>query len=456
MAWVLLLASCAFGQLAGTVRDSVSKLPVAGVKIHLGKQTAESTATGEFQIDDLKPGKYKLYFNRDGYENGNAPVEVTADAVRVTLDIKPLGEMEGAIRGEDGKPLEGIGVYLGGLRYTTDKDGRYDVQAIPGGKYSLTLRVPYELRRQTMIRDKVRGETFGYVDQKLPTPVTIASGAHVTNFDIDLRRGRLVDVKGKVVDALAATEVELDSAKGLPEAGYGKRRLDPQAGFRFDLLEPGDYTVVVHRNQEGDDLPYLAPVHLGDAGLQDLEVVLPPFARIEGTVRTPHADLAWAGTLRVMLGRAGYDTEVRVGPEGRFALHAIPPGEWNLVIDTKLTHRADDVARRMYVIAPVASLRVTESGNPPLELLLTDVPGKITGTVAEPGVVILMQVSGTLSTMQTVQVAPDGSFSAEVGPGEYTVAFANSTPCALMPERVAVQSGASVSVHLKLCAASGQ
>ena len=70
LALLLAVASCAFGQLAGTVCDSVSKLPVAGVRIHLGQTTVESTAIGEFAVADLKPGKYVLFFNKDGYEDG--------------------------------------------------------------------------------------------------------------------------------------------------------------------------------------------------------------------------------------------------------------------------------------------------------------------------------------------------------------------------------------------------
>ncbi|MDR3700575.1 MAG: carboxypeptidase-like regulatory domain-containing protein [Candidatus Sulfopaludibacter sp.] len=66
------------------------------------------------------------------------------------------------IRGEDGNPLEGVALYVGGHRYTTGKDGRYGAPDIPGGTYALTIRVPYELRRKTMLHDEKRGEAFGY------------------------------------------------------------------------------------------------------------------------------------------------------------------------------------------------------------------------------------------------------------------------------------------------------
>ena len=314
-----------------------------------------------------------------------------------------------------------------------------------------TFRLPYELRRRTAVHDEKSGETFGYGNTVATgLPLTIEPGAHLTNVDVSLRRTRLVEMKGKLVDGPADTEVELDSANGLPDGTYGKRKLDEHSGFHFELLEPGNYTLVTHRNLAGDDLPYLAPIHLGEAGVQDLEVVLPPFARIEGTVRTARADVKWEGTVRVTLGRLGYDTEVRVGPEGRFALNAIPPGEWNLAADANLVE-----APKMYVIGLPNKLHVTESGNPPLEIMLTDETGTITGTVEDPGPVLVTVApdGGGVSTWRMAMSKANGSFTVEVAPGEYRVAAAGGKECALRFEKVTVPSGGSVSVHLKACAA---
>ena len=392
-------------------------------------------------------------------------MEVTPDGDAVTLEIKPWAELSGVIRGEDGNPLEGVGLYVGGHRYTTDKDGRYDAPDIPGGTYTLTVRVPYELRRKTVLRDEKRGETFGYpntlfypgeLNRKLAAAVTLAPGAHMTNFDIDLRRGPLVQMKGRILDAPANAEVELDSPNGLPEGPYGKQALDRLGGFHFELLEPGDYTVVVHRNRPGDDLPYFAPVHLGEAGLRDLEVVLPPFAHIEGVVRTLRSDLQWQGTLRVTLDRQGYDTEVRAAPDGRFAIGAVPPGAWNLHVDTSLVYRADDPKQRLYLAAaPPETLRVTEGGNLPLEFTLTDDTAHINGTVDEPGIVTVTHLGDGLSSSRVAVPRPDGSFNLTVEPGAYHVSLSGSARCASMGENVNVESGGSASVHLKACGAAG-
>jgi len=199
---LFLFSWCTFGQLTGTVRDSLSKLPLAHARIHAARQTVESNDTGEFHVEGVAPGKYLVFFHADGYEDGHAAIEVSSDGARLTLEMKPLAELAGVVRDEDGKLLESVIVSVGRQRYTTGKDGRFDAPAIPSGTYTIALRLPYGLRRQTLLRDEARGETFGYANlTELPSPVTLSPGARMMNFDIDLRRGPLVELKGKLVDA---------------------------------------------------------------------------------------------------------------------------------------------------------------------------------------------------------------------------------------------------------------
>ncbi len=458
-----LFAACAYGQIAGTVRDAASGLPVAGVKLVMigpNARQAQTGALGEFELDPAPPGKYVILFRRDGYENGSSQVEMKPDAPPLTLKIRPFAELEGVVRDEDGKPLEGVRVYVGGLRDTTDRAGRFHAQDIAAGSYPVALRLPSALRRSTALRDARRRETFGYgytlyypgvSDARLAAPVTLAPGAHVTGFEIRLRRSRLVDLQGKLVDAPEGAEVELDSRNGLPEGAYDRRAVASDGGFRFELLEPGEYTLVVHRNRPGDDLPYLAPVHLGEAGVEDLEVELPPFARLEGTVSPERAGLKWEGVLRVILGRLGYETEVRVPPDGRFALQAVPPGEWNLTIETNLAYAAGDSSRKIYVSPlPAQTLLVAEGGNPPLDLTLTDAGGRITGTAEDPGLVTAAQVGGA-GALRIALPGADGSFAFDVAPGEYRLSMVTGSGCAEAGETVTVASGGTVNVRLKAC-----
>jgi hypothetical protein len=453
----LLLPAVVLAQISGTVRDAVTKLPVAGVTIALrgaANRTAQSDDTGRFFCKDAPPGKYMATYSKKGYDSGNASFEIKAAGDPLTLELRPWAEVEGTVLDEDGRPLEGIPVYVGGLRDTTGKDGRYHARDITGGQYTLTFQVPYEVRRRTRVRDPKNGETFGYAnthfypgiaDRRLSSPLTVFPGSRMANVDARLRRVRLVEMKGRVSGALPETEIELDSGSDRPDETFARRKLDADGGFHFDLLAARDYNVVIYRNRPGDDLPYMTTVTLGQAGAQDLHLVLPAFVRLEGVVRTAPNEIHWDGPLRITVGRAGYRTEVRVNSEG-FALEAIPPGDWNVMLEDNLVRRADDAKRRLYATGFRSQmLHVTESGNPPLEITLTDQTGWIRGIADTVGIVFLKPAGDPFTFARIAPVAKDGSFAFEVPPGEYQVT------CNKESVAVTVQSGATAAVHLRSC-----
>lgn len=450
-------------QLTGTVRDAVTKLPVDGVKVEITAARGRSTtsnANGAFVLDGIETGKYRVQFSRQGYDTESTTVEAKDDADPVIFDMKPRAQVSGQILDEDGKPLEGVLVYIGGLRDTTGKDGRYHATEITGGSYTLMFRLPYELRRETAVHDEKRGETFGYAntlyypgiaDGSLAAPMTIAPGARLMNLDVRLRRERLVEIRGRVVDANPETAVELDSGNGRPDETFGRRKLDAKGGFHFDLLTPREYTLVVYRNRTGDDLPYLTTVAVGEAGRQDVEVVQPEFVTIEGVVRTVRDDLHWEGTLRVRLGRLDHNLEDRVGPEGRFTFDAVPPGEWNLTTEPNLVHPVGDPKGKLYVAPRPGKLRVTESGNAPLEIVLSDVVGHITGTSEGRTPVWAMRVGGGSGELHMGLTGQDGRFTLDLPPGEYRIAPACSLIDRQQAATVVVREGQNTAVHVKGC-----
>jgi hypothetical protein len=453
-ALALLLPFLASAQISGSVRDSVTKLPIAGVTVAIRgatHATALSDDTGRFRCEDAPPGKYMALYSKKGYDQGSASFEIKAADNPLTLELRPWSELEGTVLDEDGRPLEGIPVYIGGLRDTTGKDGRYHARDITAGQYTLSFQVPYELRRRMLARDPKTGETFGYAtthfypgiaDPRLGSPITILPGSHMTNVDARLRRARLVEMKGRVVGALPETEIELDSRSDRPDETFARRRLDADGGFHFDLLAARDYNVAIFRNRPGDDLPYLTTVTLGQAGAQDLHLVLPGFVRLEGVVRTMPSDIRWDGPLRITLNRFGYRTEARVSSQSAFTLDAIPPGEWNLTLDDNLVHRADDPKHKLFATGIRGqSLRVTESGNPPLEITLSDRTGWIRGISDTVGMVLL----NAGNWIRMAPVDKTGAFAFEVPPGEYTVT------CGKQSLAVTVQSATTALVHLRSC-----
>jgi hypothetical protein len=178
-------------------------------------------------------------------------------------------------------------------------------------------------------------------------------------------------------------------------------------------------------------------------------VVLPPFADLDGTIRTLQPEVKWEGPVRVVLSRFGFNTEARTDTSGHFLLHAVPPGEWNLEMDAALARLTAEPSRSLYLRPiPLASLIVTESGNAPLDFTLSDHGAKVTGKVEEPGLVSVMSTG--FGRSRAAMPTANGLFSVDVAPGEYRITQSGAA-CARSAQIVSVEGGTTTYVLLKAC-----
>src|SRR6185369_2873303 len=121
-------------------------------------------------------------------------------------------------------------------------------------------------------------------------------------------------------------------------------------------------------------MPFVVPIQVGNAGLSDLNLPVPPFQTIHGTVKLPDPQATWTGSLSVILlgMQAGsHAKSVPIAADGSFALERVPPGQWRLDWrDNDL--RLPPSGRKLHVAAARfgtvdvlwAPTPVTESGNP--------------------------------------------------------------------------------------------
>ena len=448
----------------GTVRDSETRAPLAGVSMETGDAPSPRTTTtggdGAFRFEHLAPGNYRIKYTLPGYLGSDAKgtqfvsVKAGAEAVRVTLELTAFARIEGTVLDEDGEPLAGVMIHTGGsLRATTDENGRYAITQLEPGNHRMTFRTPDELRRRTLKRDPGSGETFGYAsvefypgtaDPLAAAPVAVSGGLELRGFDVRLRRVRLVEIGGHMVEStgepLAGARVEL-----LPV--IGERAVADDGSFRIDLIQPGAYSLLVYRGAGNDALPYAAPVQVPSTGIQDLKVVVPRFPTLTGTVVAPEG-VQWTGQLRLNLRSAVFGAGSRdlTVTSGTFAVEDVPPGRWVLQMRSEAVQRPDEQHPKYEVLfiktarfgalnAIGEAIPVTESGNPPLEIGLSTEYGRIYGTVVDEGGapakgVVLMITRSTamniLSMQPAVRTRDDGTFLVDgLGPGEYRLIVAN-------------------------------
>jgi hypothetical protein len=338
---------------------------------------------------------------------------------------------------------------------TTGADGRYAIENLRPGSYTFLLRTPFDIRSKSLKRDPETGETFGYpnsaffpgvADAQAATTVAVAGGLDLRGLDIRMRRTRLVNFSGRVLnraggEPLAEGRVELIINNGvapLLDDSYRERPLAADGSFHFNLIQPGSHTLVVYRAKDAGALPYLLPVEIPKTGIEDLKVAVAPFPSLRGSVLAP-ADSAWNGqfifSIRSPL-YAGISRDFTVNSES-FSIDDLPPGKWLIQVESNVT-RVHDSAKLFVQSTTLGQQNaatdpvvVTESGNPPFEIRVTPESGRVLATVVDqngnprPRVTVVLGRFGA-GTFMPSRISgitkEDGTVSlADLPPGRYRV-----------------------------------
>jgi hypothetical protein len=448
------------------VRDGLTKAPIAGATVEATapqfKRTATSDGKGEFTFDHLAPGNYSLKYTMQGYIPANftgsaqAIVRKAGKADPVVLELLQAGRLEGVVLDEEGHPMPGVMLYSGiGHLATTGADGRYLIENLRPGNYTLLLRTPIEIRRKSLKRDPETGEIFGYpntayfpgvADPQAATTLAVSGGFDLRGLEIRLRRARLVDFSGRTVDRvggepLAEARVELlvtNSTAPLMDETYKEREVSADGGFRFPLVQPGSYLLLIYRNKRSNALPYILPVEIGKTGIEDMKIAVPPFASVQGSILAP-PDTEWAGEFIFSVRSpvsAALSRDFTVNLE-KFSIDDLPPGRWIVEAESNVKRLRDSASLFIQSTAfgtqdaSSAPIAITESGNPPLELRLTAESGRILGSVVDQNgiprpatpVLVMRSSSQPFRPFRTgANTKEDGTFFMDgLSPGRYRV-----------------------------------
>jgi hypothetical protein len=309
--------------------------------------------------------------------------------------------------------------------------------------------VPHAVRSSNLVRDASTGDFYGYGaaqyypgagDARLAIPVDVPAGTRLRSVDLRLRRTLLVEFSGQLVEmagrkALFDADVQLMGAvPGTPDPLWRRHRVGADGGFRFSLLQPGSYTLAIYC--AGHLLPYLVPIQLGKAGADGLDVPVPPFPQIQGTVRARDPKLQWQGFATVrLIHRSSASETASLKADGSFEFPSVPPGEYtvelqsqNLRLNGDRTHKL--FAREIHFGSQTAlrkPITIVENGNPPIEIELSDEPAGIAGKVVESGatggkyVVRVARAGPQRGSVAGLVIATDDFQFPELRPGDYEI-----------------------------------
>jgi hypothetical protein len=472
------------GVISGTVRNAASHLPLEGVEVGVNHElpAVQTDARGAFRFAGLPEGSYTLNLQKPGFSLP-APLKVDTHSGPVTVELYPLAQIEGRVLDEDGAPVAGVDLdltipanrksHLPWLRgTTTEKDGTFLLPNLRPSDYLIQLSLPESVRKAGY---PAKEYYPGVAEVSMASSISVAEGAHMIALDIKLRRVPLVDFKGRLVDlgkdeASRPVEVAIDCLPGPISGSFERHSVDDGGRFHFERIPAGHHTLLIYRGAGHDDLPYSVEV---DAGKDEPAVAVPAWVTLEGVVKST-AKAPWEGVFGVSLrGDGSWRKNVVPGDDGKFTLSAVPPGRWSLHFQSNNLHAGGRTLRIASVRAGAANVNgqplvVTESGNPPIEILLSDQRGRIAGAVEEGEpkatqlVIVARPLGGSaVSDNEFVETEPDGSFLfADLLPGDYQLtAWAltesgqgiRGADCSNHAANVTVTDGQTTTIHLKRC-----
>jgi Carboxypeptidase regulatory-like domain len=317
--------------IAGTVIKEPGSQPLKKVLVQVvaenqkegGNYTASSDADGHFHIENVVPGRYRIFIERTGFVGVNGhglksdtnvfTVQAGQSVEDLVFRMLPTAVISGRITDEDGDPMSGVRVVAQkkkpgkstresvGTEATNDL-GEYRLAGLFAGQYWIVAMPPPDFRDYEKQEKSLAGEgspdtryvnTYypGTYDAMLASPVTLKAGDEMpVNFT--LVPARTYRVRGIIT---GVTPAQKPSVELISKAGDSYRananEVGPDGQFEVRGVAPGSYVVRASTPTESQSF----------TARQDVSVVA---ANVDGVKLTPLPSFTLSGHLRIEGGAA--------------------------------------------------------------------------------------------------------------------------------------------------------
>ena len=312
--------------IAGTVVKEPGSQPLKKVLLQVvaenqkegGDYTASTDADGHFHIENIVPGRYRVFIEKTGFVGVNVrglksdtnvlTVQAGQSVEDLLFRMFPTAVISGRITDEDGDPMSGVRVVAQkkkpgkstresvGTEATNDL-GEYRLAGLFPGQYWIVAMPPPDFRDYEKQEKWSAGEpqpdtryvnTYypGTYDAMLASPVTLKAGDEMpVNFT--LVPARTYRVRGIITGATAAPKpsVELFSKAG-DSYRANANEIGPDVQFEVRGVAPGSYIVRASTPTESQSF----------TAHQDVSVVA---ADVDGVKLTPQPSFTLSGHLRI-------------------------------------------------------------------------------------------------------------------------------------------------------------
>jgi len=253
----------------GLVVAPGSTNPIAGVLVILGgtpasparPRTVTSDASGKFEFLELPPGLYTIsgspaFYQKQFLASRRAEVLVAEAQIVEGLEIAltRAAVIVGRLVDEFGQPIGGMMMNVAGVNdrpgttsssaQSSDELGRFRLFSLTPGTYYVSAR-PWNSISTNPTAPASEGllETYypGTLSRGDATRIEVRAGEEIDAGDLRVLRGRLLRVRGIVVDSQGRPSQANRTSAGLSckDSGGISHGVDPQGRFDFQPMPPG-------------------------------------------------------------------------------------------------------------------------------------------------------------------------------------------------------------------------
>ena len=284
------------------------------------RMSARTDAEGRATFADLEPGKVSVSaFAKGGRTRGYSTVLVGGRATEAGIRFPKGCLVEGEVTHAEKGPLAKVHVMVnrreGGLSVvfsaTTDEAGRYRIENVPPGRYSMS----------------VSGSSLGYrprssIDLEVPEKGPVRK---------DIVVG-VPSLRGTITDAVSRMPVRGVSVQIQQGAPYQRVSTDSRGEYRFMDLRPGTLQLCVTR--KGYAIVFPRGVKVEEGGSR-FDLALAPAAVLNITVYDPEGQpftgrLFFGISSKVKGEGTNVGTSISTDDGGRATYDQILPGEYRL------------------------------------------------------------------------------------------------------------------------------
>jgi protocatechuate 3,4-dioxygenase beta subunit len=378
-------ASAKKASIAGMVVKEPGSEPLKKVVVQIvaenqrlgGNYTAATDSNGHFQVDNVEPGRYRIFFEKSGFIGVNdrgakADTNVFSVQAGQTVDnllfrMLPTAVISGRITDEDGEPMSEVRIIAqmkkagkvrndnGGSTATNDL-GEYRLAGLFPGQYSIAAIPPPDFRDyQKPDKDKAADAppetryvtTYypGTFDAAQASTVALTAGDDVpVNFT--LVPARTYRVRG-IVTGMTGTEkpsVELRSKSG-DSYHTNAVEIGPNGQFEVRGVAPGSYSLVATVGSESHTLSAQQDINVVAGDVDGLKITPLPSFTLSGHLHVEGASSAnlthYAVNLRLI--QSSDDSTIYISPEffgvnaavdkqGNFQWQGVAPGNYTVQV----------------------------------------------------------------------------------------------------------------------------